>query len=959
MRARTEARRWCRRELGVGAVACGKGAMAAEVIGRREELLALEVFLETVPAGGRALLLEGDAGIGKTALWQEGNRLACERGFRLLTARPAHSETQVAFATVGDLFAPVVKETFPQLTPLQRRALETALLMREPDGPPPEVRLLGLALLSAVRALAQDGSLLVGIDDVQWVDASSAEVLRFMLRRLEGEPVGVLATVRGRPVEVPLELDRAFEGFRQLAVQPLSIGATHRLLWGRLALNLPRPELVRVHEIAGGNPFFALELGRAIARGAIRADSANVALPESLIALVTDRLRALPARVRETLVAVAALAAPSVTLLEPLAAAAVDDIELAEKHGVVELDGDRIHFTHPLLAPASYAAMPLHRRRRLHRRLAELDVDLEERARNLAIATTGTDEEIAGALDAAATHARARGAAQAAAELAERAVALTPVYAVESINRRRITAAERCRYAGDLKKAAVLLEAVVGSSQPGRVRAEALSQLAGVRGMTEGFPVAVSLLSLALAEPDLESSQEVNILCELAWMAHVGGDNQASARDAEAALALAEQRSDPATLAIALAAVAQNTFARTGGIRRDLLDRALELEQTLDGDDYAVAPWLTWHVGLPVRLSPSRVTLALLLGRSDRHDESRTLWSALTVEAKGRADPDVVRCLFFRAQMEMTSGAWETAARLCEEAMQLARQIGLEVFEPLCLSILAEIDAYQGETEKARREIPELLQVVETARFRMAAFRLRIALAVLELSDDDAGASWRQVAHLFHDEELDGYLAQLAGSAAIEALLAIGDLRQSEWLLAQIDQRAANGDTALRPLVLRCRGLLLAAQGDHERATASLEAAALVPEPPQGVNPFELARTLLALGTVQRRAQHKRVARETLEQAVGIFERLGARVWSERARSELRRIGGRTTSDGELSETERQIVELVVAGRRNREVAAELSLSPNTVAWNLSKIYRKLGVASRTELAARMAAMQE
>jgi DNA-binding CsgD family transcriptional regulator len=934
--------------------------MAAEVIGRREELLALEAFLEAVPAGGQALLLEGDAGIGKTALWQEGNRLACERGFRPLTARPAHSETQVAFATVGDLFAPVVKETLPQLTPVQRRALETALLMREPDGPPPEVRLLGLAILSVVRALAQDGPLLVGIDDVQWVDASSAEVLSFMLRRLEGEPVGVLATVRGRPIEVPLELDRAFEGFRQLAVQPLSIGATHRLLWGRLALNLPRPELVRVHEIAGGNPFFALELGRAIARGAIRANSANVALPESLTALVTDRLSALPARVRETLVAVAALAAPSVTLLEPLAAAVVDDIELAEKHGVVELDGDRIHFTHPLLAPASYAAMPLHRRRRLHRRLAELDVDLEERARHLAIATTGTNEGIAAALDAAATQARARGAAQAAAELAERAVALTPAYAVESINRRRITAAERCRYAGDSKKAAVLLEEVVGSSQPGRVRAEALSQLAGVRGMTEGFPVAVRLLRLALAEPGLESSQEVNILCELAWMAHVGGDNQASARDAEAALALAEQRSDPATLAIALAAVAQNTFARTGRIRRDLLDRALELEQTLDGDDYAAAPWLTWHVGLPVRLSPSRVTLALLLGRSDRHDESRTLWRALTVEATGRADPDVVRCLFFRAQMEMTSGAWERAAQLCDEAMQLARQIGLEMFEPLCLSILAEIDAYQGDTERARREIPELLQVVETARFRMAAFRLRIALAVLELSYDDAGASWRQVAHLFHDvEELDGYLAQLAGSAAIEALLATGDLRQAEWLLAQIDQRAANGDTALRPLVLRCRGLLLAAQGDHERAIASLEAAALAPELPQGVNPFELARTLLALGTVQRRAQHKRVARETLEQAVGIFERLGARVWSEKARSEIRRIGGRTTSDGGLSETERQIVELVVAGRRNREVAAELSLSPNTVAWNLSRIYRKLGVASRTELAARMAAMQE
>src|SRR6266487_1919245 len=148
--------------------------------------------------------------------------------------------------------------------------------MRDPDGPPPDARLLGLALLSVVGVLARERPLVLCLDDVQWVDASSAEVLRYMLRRLEGEPVGVLATVRGRPVEVPLELDSGFVGFERLAVEPLSVGAIHRLLWGRLALNLTRPELVRVHEIAGGNPFFALELGRAISRGAVRADSANV-----------------------------------------------------------------------------------------------------------------------------------------------------------------------------------------------------------------------------------------------------------------------------------------------------------------------------------------------------------------------------------------------------------------------------------------------------------------------------------------------------------------------------------------------------------------------------------------------------------------------------------------------------------------------------------------------------------
>jgi hypothetical protein len=177
---------------------------------------------------------------------------------------------------------------------------------------------------------------------------------------------------------------------------------------------------------------------------------------------------------------------------------------------------------------------------------------------------------------------------------------------------------------------------------------------------------------------------------------------------------------------------------------------------------------------------------------------------------------------------------------------------------------LAEIDAYRGETEKARKAIPELLRVVETSRFRWQTFRLRIALAVLELSYDDAVASWRHAEPVLHNvEELDPYLAQLAGSAGIEALLATGDLRRAERLLGLIDRRAADGDTALRPLVLRCQGLLLASDGDWEPAIAALEEAALAPEPPQGVNPFELARTLLALGTVQRRVQQKRAARES------------------------------------------------------------------------------------------------
>ncbi len=915
--------------------------MAVQIIGRREELLTLDAFLTDVPAGGQALLLEGDAGIGKTALWQEGLRVAPERGIQVLKASPSNSEAQIAFAALGDLVAPGLEPGLAQLVPVQRRALETALLLRESEGDPPDVRVLGLALLSIMRTLAQQRPVLVAIDDIQWLDTSSADVLAFALRRLDAGPVAVLATVRGHQVEVPLALDRAFSGFRRLPVEPLSVGAIHRLLWGRLGLALPRPVLIRVHRTTGGNPFFALELGRALTDGTIRAENVDVALPESLRAVVAQRLSALPGRVRGTLVAVAALGSPSVTVLEPLGSTVVDDLELAQRRHVLEFDGDRIRFAHPLLAPACYEAMPLHRRRRLHERLAELDVDPEERARHLAIAAAGPNEEVAAALDAAATHAAARGAGQAAAELAERAVALTPPTEVENVNRRRITASTRCVHAGDLKKAADFLQEAADSAETGPLRADALFHLAAVRGQGEGHQISIELLERALAEPSVGVRQRATILESLAWKACMSGDGRDSEQAlswAEAGLALAEDLDEAEVLVESLTTVADIEFWRTGHIRRDLLDRAIEI-----------------HGHAAVEDDP-RLTLAHQLGRADHFGEARAIWAELISEARAEFSPNLTTCLLFLARMEVGSGEWSAVARLCDEAMEVARQTGKEVIEPLCLMIRAEIDAYRGEDE-VRTTIPELVGVAASMGYGGATHRIQRALASLELSVGDSDASWLGLAPLLADVgQMDEVVAQLAGSVGIESLVSSGDLPAAERLLALLEDRAAGSDTALGPFADRGRGLLYAARGDLEQAIAAFEAAAVEPRPPQESNPFELARTLQLLGTVLRRAQHKRAARETLERSLAIFEALGARSWSEKARSELRRIGGRTASDSELSETERQIVELVVAGRKNREVAAELSLSPNTIAWNLSKIYRKLGVRSRTELAAQISA---
>ena len=398
---------------------------------------------------------------------------------------------------------------------------------------------------------------------------------------------------------------------------------------------------------------------------------------------------------RETLVAVAALGSPSVSVLEPLGGTVVDDLELAQRQHVLEFDGDRIRFAHPLLAPACYEAMPLHRRRRVHERLADLDVDPEERARHLAIAAEGPNEEVAAALDAAAQHAGARGAGQAAAELAERAVALTPPTEVEDLNRRRVTAATRCVHAGDMKKAADLLQEAADSADPGPLRAEALFHLAGVRGQGEGHQVSIDLLERALAEPGVGARQRATILESLAWKACMSGDSRDSEQAlgwAEAGLALAEDLGEPDVLVDSLTTVADIEFWRTGHIRRDLLDRAIEIHgKTAGGED-------------------PRSTLAHQLGRADHFREARAIWEELIAEARAQFSPNLTTCLLFLARMEVGSGEWNAATRLCDEAMEVARQTGKEVIEPLCLMILAEIDAYRGE-EEVRTTIPELVGV--------------------------------------------------------------------------------------------------------------------------------------------------------------------------------------------------------------------------------------------------------
>ena len=344
-------------------------ATARHLVGREEELgtvLRLLDALEGLPA---AVVLHGEAGIGKTTVWLAGVDAAAERGYRVLASRPSEAETGFSFSGLTDLLGRAVGDALPELPPVQRRALETALLLGESEVPTDE-RAVAVAFLAVVRLLARSGPVCLAIDDLQWLDPASLAALRYALGRLDTEPVAALLAARG---DVPPWLRRVGEEGRlqPVAVDGLSVGATYELLRAHLDVTFPRPTLLKIWETSGGNPFFALELSRALQRrGGSLTPGEDLPIPADLDELLRARLETLSGAALEVAQAVAALADPTVAHLEAVrgrsAAAALAETLRAR---ILERDGERLRFTHPLLGSAVVAhQLPSHRRA-LHARL--------------------------------------------------------------------------------------------------------------------------------------------------------------------------------------------------------------------------------------------------------------------------------------------------------------------------------------------------------------------------------------------------------------------------------------------------------------------------------------------------------------------------------------------------------------------------------------------------------------
>ena len=539
---------------------------ADAVIGREEELGEIRASLTACADGPASLALAGEPGIGKTVLWEAGVADARQRGYRVLAHRSVQAEAGFAFAGLTDLVAPVFEEAAEELAAPRRTALEAALLLGDPDGAPPDPQAIAMALLDLLRALARDAPVLVALDDVQWLDPASASVLPAALRRLDGERVGILATARGTPAAL-----RAWQptGLRVRLLEPLGIGALQDLLRDRLGIEPARPQLARLYAVSGGNPYFALELARNPRGG----------MPESLTDLLGGRIGSLPPETAEVLLLAAALARPT----EALVAAAHGDPETAR--GALEVAGDvlvsddgRLRFAHPLLASLCYDRAPPSRRRDAHRRLAGVVTDGEERARHLALATTEPDAAVATALEAASARATARGAAVAAAELAELAGDRTPPGDVGGLHRRRLAAGRLQWLAGDLERAAAIYDELVASMPPGPDRAELLyvMALSGGRRFTER----AALCEQGIAEAG-DDARTIELYAQLGLYRWFTGDTLAGLADTREGLRRAERLGDPRLRAIAQSHVG---YLETWSLdlTPGLLERGAEAEAAID-----------------------------------------------------------------------------------------------------------------------------------------------------------------------------------------------------------------------------------------------------------------------------------------------------------------------------------------------------------------------------------------
>ncbi len=920
------------------------GALRAALLGRQGELAAITTLLRQTRHGDSgALVLVGPAGTGKTTLLVEAERLAVEGDapFTVLRARGIESEAEVAFAGLLELVRPLTG-LIARLPEPQARALEGALALVPTEST--DRFSVSAATLTILALAASEQPVLVLVDDLHWLDPPSAQAILFAARRLWREGAAILLSSRPEP-----HVTAQLEGITLLEVGPLEAEDAAVLARRAASRELDEEEIEALVAGTGGNPLAIVEAARNIGAGGQALEGVVLPLPvaERIRVGVERRLELLlPDERRAVLIAAAAGTRSVCTLIQDALASEgipLDALGAAEREGLLQVGGEVIEFEHPLTRSAAYAGAGSGEQRSAHRALALASPEESaERAWHLAAAAFGPDEQAAHALELAGRDAIARGAPSTAVRAFDRAAALTQD--TESAARRMLLCGDAARLAGNLEHAREVITLALERSRDPLMRADALGLLFQID--TWRLPVATARTIAVEAErlAQLDRTRAARMLAEAAAALARSGNIAQGVEFAERAYAeMADQ-----------------------GLSDDSVELSLLFTRVMDARaPEAIEPLLALGERL-LSKPPLAQTLALLQQVAwiqtwvEQYEAAGVLLEHAVTVGRSQAPGTLPMALATRGELGYRRGRWQLALADTTEAASLAGDFEQPHPRGLALTCQARIEACLGWDQKCRATAAEAAEIGRRLGGEDSPIATwgSPALGLLELGQgrpEEAIPHLDRVVISFRGGGIREPGVVLSAGDLVEAYALSGRRDQARELLAEFAPLARRTERiGAQAIAARCRGLLAGEEEFERRFHEALQLHEAVDMP------FELARTQLALGERLRRSGRPGEARVQLRKALSGFQRVGAVHWVARASEELEATGETVVqrppvSSHALTPQELQVALVAASGATSPEAGAQMFLSAKTVEAHLSRIYRKLGVRSRAELAARVA----
>jgi DNA-binding CsgD family transcriptional regulator len=880
-----------------------------------------------------ALVLRGEPGIGKTALLADTLERAGD--MQVLTARGVESESELPFAALHQLLRPALEE-LDGVPPPQAAALRVALGLS--DGDPPERFLVFAACLSLLSELAERRPVLCLVDDAHWLDAGSADALRFTARRLGAEGIALVFAAREGDV-------RRFEAPDVESLALAGLDADAAALLARSSGAAPAaPVLDSLVERTGGNALALLELPTVLSPAQLAGEAPlpdALPLTREIERTFLERVRRLPVGAQRLLLVAAAddteRAAAVTAAADRLdaGAAALDD---AEQAGLLSVRGRRIVFRHPLVRSAVYGAATSSERRAAHGALATVlagdDELADSRAWHLAASALEADEDAVGALEQAAARASERAGHAAAARALERAAELSADGA--SRGRRLAAAARAASVAGADERAADLAARARPLVDDPMLLAE-IALASGIAERRRGRPADA-------LDPLIEAARGVSAIAPdaaLELLLH--------------AAAAASEAGEPAG-SLEACRLAARIPPRAGDAKGTLISQVLSGWRAMaEGESARAAAPLEAAVAWGATAEEEQLVFWASVGAIFLGDDDA--WGALLARAIALARLHgalgiLAESLSVRSLQLFLAQRFDGAASAAAEAAELARELDAQNFTTLPTNVLAAVAAIRGHDEEASRRAAQAMERATAHQLAQQAAMATWALAHLDLARGRWPEALERLAAMadVRPGHGDALLAVVALPDTIEAAVRAGRREDALSMLPAFESWASGSGAAwAQPRLLGFRALL----ADGDEAAAHFEAALGLRE---DARPFDLARIQLMYGELLRRERRRADAREHLRAAVEGFERLGAAPWADRARAELRATGETArkrdpSAVSQLTPQERQVARFVAQGLSNKEVAAQLYLSPRTIDAHLRNAFAKLGVTSRTQLA--------